>query len=632
MAADWVARAWAGPSAIPSSLRLEWQLVIVRWAGIISIGPGLLLAPLTPAQLWAAYAVIGLDIVFNTAVQLGISRYPRLLTNGLLVMLGDSLITVMIISAAGYRDSPLSYAFFLVAVSAALRYGYRSLLVVGFFVTCDWINKASAPTAPDAPFIIRSVFLCLTAILTSYIYGQVHKTQTALLRQEINEAAAINEALEHQAQHDLLTLLPNRALLQISLEQAIQTYDTSGVTQALLLMDLDRFKDVNDTFGHRFGDLLLQQIGPRAREVLGTSALLARLGGDEFAVLLDGGNSQTAAELGVELVTALEKPFSIEGHVISVGVSIGIALLPEHGCAPDTLLQHADVAMYNAKRRRLGWVLYAPEQDNNTPERITLANELRDAIGQDELTVYLQPQVSLNTRSLKGVEALVRWQHPKRGLVFPDQFISVAESTGLIRGLTHWVLNAALREIHNLAGIGIVVPVSVNFSMRDLHDADLPHTVESLLARWSVHPAQLTVEITESSLMDDPPRALQTIRSLSSMGVRISIDDFGTGYSSLSYLKQLPVDELKIDRSFVQHLANDKKDAAIVRSTIGLAHDLGLQVVAEGIEDMDTWVRLRALKCDTAQGYLISRPMPAQQLPEWVREQWGADKTLAAAA
>jgi len=632
MAADWVARAWAGPSAIPSSVRLEWQLVIVRWAGIISIGPGLLLVPLTPTQLWAAYAVIGLDIVFNTAVQLGISRYPGLLTNVLLVMLGDSLITVMIISAAGYRDSPLSYAFFLVAVSAALRYGYRSLLVVGFFVTCDWINKASAPTALDAPFVIRSVFLCLTAIVTSYIYGQVHKAQTALLRQEINEAAAINEALEHQAQHDLLTLLPNRALLQISLEQAIQTYDTSGLTQALLLMDLDRFKDVNDTFGHRFGDLLLQQIGPRARDVLGTSALLARLGGDEFAVLLDGGNSQTAAELGAELVTALEKPFSIEGHVISVGVSIGIALLPEHGRAPDTLLQHADVAMYNAKRRRLGWVLYAPEQDNNTPERITLANELRDAIGQNELTVYLQPQVSLNTRSLEGVEALVRWQHPKRGLVFPDQFISVAESTGLIRGLTHWVLNAALREIHNLAGIGIVVPVSVNFSMRDLHDADLPHTVESLLARWSVHPAQLTVEITESSLMDDPPRALQTIKRLSSMGVRISIDDFGTGYSSLSYLKQLPVDELKIDRSFVQHLANDKKDAAIVRSTIGLAHDLGLQVVAEGVEDMGTWDRLRALKCDTAQGYLISRPMPAQQLPEWLREQWGANKTLAAAA
>jgi diguanylate cyclase len=256
---------------------------------------------------------------------------------------------------------------------------------------------------------------------------------------------------------------------------------------------------------------------------------------------------------------------------------------------------------------------------------------LRDAIRRDELTIYLQPQVSLDTRSLEGVEALVRWQHPKRGLVFPDQFISVAESTGLIRGLTHWVLNAALREIHNLAEIGIFVPVSVNFSMRDLHDADLPHTVESLLARWSVHPAQLTVEITESSLMDDPPRALQTIRTLSSMGVRISIDDFGTGFSSLSYLKQLPVDELKIDRSFVQHLANDKKDAAIVRSTIGLAHDLGLQVVAEGIEDMDTWTRLRALKCDTAQGYFISRPMPAQQLPEWVREQWHAGQTLAAA-
>jgi diguanylate cyclase (GGDEF)-like protein len=418
-----------------------------------------------------------------------------------------------------------------------------------------------------------------------------------------------------------LTGLPNRVLLLERLQAELGASDRDETPLALLLIDLDRFKEVNDTFGHHYGDLLLRQIGPRLQQVLSEEELIARLGGDEFAVVLPGANSESAVRIARKLLAALEQPFPLNSYSVAAGASIGIGLFPEHGTDSETLLQHADVAMYVAKSTGSGWAVYVPEQDRHSPDRVALATELREAIEQDELRLHFQPQVSLATGRTVSVEALVRWQHPQRGLIPPDEFIPLAESAGLIRPLSRWVLNAALRNYSSWAKAGVVVPVAINLSMRDLHDPELPDTVARLLTTWRVPPKNVTIEITESSLMDDPTRALQIIASLSAMGLRIAIDDFGTGYSSLTYLKHLPVDELKIDRSFVQHMTADPRDAAILRATIGLAHDLNLQVIAEGVEDLSTWNLLTRLGCDNAQGYLVSRPQPSAALLQWLHEQ-----------
>jgi EAL domain-containing protein (putative c-di-GMP-specific phosphodiesterase class I) len=309
-----------------------------------------------------------------------------------------------------------------------------------------------------------------------------------------------------------------------------------------------------------------------------------------------------------------------------VGGSIGIALNPEHGADSDVLLRRADVAMYVAKRSGRGFATYSPDQDQHSPERLALVSELRRAIESDELMLVYQPKVSLRTSRCVGVEALIRWNHPQRGLIPPDQFIPLAEQTGLIKNLSQWVLNSALRQASEWQTQGVAVPIAVNLSMRDLHDPDLPDTVGALLKRWQVIPAHLMVEITENGLMADPARALQTISGLRVMGIRIAIDDFGTGYSSLAYLKRLPVDELKIDRSFVRDLATDEDDLAIVRSTLTLGHDLGLSIVAEGIEDAGTWDLLRRLGCDVAQGYFIGRPLSAAA----IAESFASGQTIAA--
>lgn len=424
--------------------------------------------------------------------------------------------------------------------------------------------------------------------------------------------------LKDQALRDPLTLLPNRTLLQDRLEQTLRSAEGSGDPTALLVMDLDRFKEINDTYGHHFGDILLQEVGRRFEASLRSVDVIARLGGDEFAVLLPTTDTEGAILVARMLTAVLARPMFIEDQAFQVAGSIGIAVSPEHGDDAGTLLRRADVAMYVAKRDGSGHAVYKFDQDINSRGRHRLISDLRRAIEENQLVLHYQPKAELATGRILCVEALVRWQHPDRGLVPPDEFIPFAEQTVLIKPLSEWVLNAAVRQIRVWLDAGLNVEVAVNLSMRNLQDPDLPDTIIRLLSAWAVSPTKLWVEITESSLMADPQRAMSVLTRLRSVGVRVSIDDFGTGYSSLAYLKRLPIDELKIDKSFVKEMATDSDDAAIVRSTIGLGHALRLSVVAEGIEDCKTRDLLIEQGCDVGQGYFLSRPLAAADVTDWL--------------
>jgi diguanylate cyclase (GGDEF)-like protein/PAS domain S-box-containing protein len=428
------------------------------------------------------------------------------------------------------------------------------------------------------------------------------------------------DALEHRAIHDQLTELPNRTLLEDRLAQAVLASRRQSTPFALLMMDLDRFRDVNDAFGHRWGDVMLQEVGQRVQRVLRASDTVARLGADEFAVLVPSADMQGSAVVAGKMLQALEAPFELDGQQVEAAASIGIVLCPEHGDDLETLLRRADAAMSAAKQNQSGYATYSFEQDQHTPGRLALVGELRRAIEQDQLVLYYQPKVAHNPSRVTSVEALVRWQHPEHGIIPPDQFIGLAEQTGLIQALSQWVLNAALRQCQAWRAAGLHLPVAVNLSMRNLHDSQLPTTIESLLATWGVMPAWLTVELTESAVMADPGRAMEILTRLRQMGVWIAIDDFGTGYSSLGYLKRLPVQQIKIDKSFVMEMAADDNDFAIVRSTIDLGHNLGLTVVAEGVENETTWELLTRLGCDGAQGYYFSRPLPDSDLRRRLEE------------
>jgi diguanylate cyclase (GGDEF)-like protein len=432
----------------------------------------------------------------------------------------------------------------------------------------------------------------------------------------------------HQALHDGLTGLPNRTLLRDRTGQAIHQADRELVPAALALLDLDRFKEVNDTLGHHYGDQLLVQVGERLQGALRKVDTVARLGGDEFAVLLPRiETAEGAVAVARKLQAAFEEPFVLEGLTLDVEASIGLAIYPEHGNDGEQLLQHADIAMYVAKETHAGFVLFDPSQDQHSPRRLALLGELRRAIEHQQLVLHYQPKVDAHTGRVLGVEALVRWQHPDHGLIPPAEFIPLAERTGLIGPLTHWVLDAALQQCRDWRQDGHELPVAVNISARRLLDLDFPDEVAGLLTHWRVPARLLVVEITESTIMADPTHALQILGRLNEMGVQLSIDDFGTGYSSMAYLKELPVHELKVDRSFVAQMTSDSRDAVIVHSTVDLGRNLGLRVVAEGVEDSLTLQHLGLLGCDAVQGYYISRPVPAGELIDWLTQQQAATPT-----
>jgi diguanylate cyclase (GGDEF)-like protein len=431
--------------------------------------------------------------------------------------------------------------------------------------------------------------------------------------------ARASRRLRHQASHDNLTDLPNRLALHEEAETTLTGARRAGTLAALMLIDLDRFKEVNDTLGHEQGDQLLVEVAGRLREVLRRNDILARLGGDEFAVLAVLPHRGAVGEVATRVHTALARPFDINGVAVELGASIGIALQPDHGHDVSTLLQRADVAMYQAKVAGTGIETYDPERDPYSAERLTLLGELRRAIDNDELVLHFQPKVALDdARRVIGVEALVRWQHPDRGLLGPGDFLGVAERTGLITDVTRWVLEAAVRQCATWRDSGTALPVAINLAAANIVDITLPDAVEAALVRWNVPGEMLECEISEDTVMGDPRRATEVLERLRALGVRLSLDDFGTGHSSLSYLKRLPLDEVKIDRSFVTGMAIDPSDAAIVRSTIDLARHLGLDVVAEGVESEDVLEVLVALDCDVAQGFLLSRPLPVDQLDGWL--------------
>lgn len=431
--------------------------------------------------------------------------------------------------------------------------------------------------------------------------------------------------LRHQALHDGLTGLPNRTQLYDKLEEGITGAAAHGRGLALLLMDLDRFKEVNDTFGHHFGDMLLQQVAFRLKNQLSSAETVARLGGDEFAVILPNVNDPSQATmLARRLLNTLQQPFVVESQVLEVGASIGIAIYPAHGTDVRTLLRRADVAMYAAKEAQVGYVTHRDEQDAHTPDNLSLVVEMRDAIEKNEFALYYQPKMHLRSGLITRAEVLIRWQHPTRGLLSPAVFIPIAERTGLIRTITDWLLDHALEQCRKWQDEGVPLHLAVNISAKSLQEQSLPAKIDALLNKWKVDPRFLKIEITESSIMADPAHALAIMSMLQSLGVRLSVDDFGTGYSSFTHLRQLPIDEIKIDKSFVLGMISSDADVAIVRTLIDLAHNLGKQVCAEGVEDEATFRLLHELGCDLAQGYWISPPMSTTDLSDWlVKSCWG---------
>ncbi|MFE7444207.1 putative bifunctional diguanylate cyclase/phosphodiesterase [Streptomyces chartreusis] len=428
----------------------------------------------------------------------------------------------------------------------------------------------------------------------------------------------IARARAEEQLRDPLTGLPNRQWLLERIWTALDDAERIGARSALMLIDLDRFRSVNDTLGHLAGDRLLLQIADRLRLALPRGAEAARLGGDEFAVLLPVADSTTSAtRVARGLVTALSSPLDLDGLTLVLEASAGVAVFPDHALDAEGLLRRADVAMYQAKRDRTGVEVYESKRDSNTPDRLGLLGDLRRALDAHEVELHYQPKVRFDGQ-VAGLEALVRWVHPERGKVPPDEFIAIAESSGLMPHLTEYVLETALAQVARWRAQGLHVPVAVNVSPRDVHTPGFAGSVAARLARHGVPAGALQLEITEHVLLEDPQRAADTLAGLTGHGVKMSLDDFGTGYSSLVHLRRLPVSELKIDRSFVARLAVDNEDAEIVRCTVDLAHSLGLLVVAEGVEDDETWERLRDLRCDAVQGWLVAAAMPPEEATAWL--------------
>jgi len=426
-------------------------------------------------------------------------------------------------------------------------------------------------------------------------------------------------SMEHQFMHDALTGLPNKRLLLSRSEQVFKLSARQKKCSSLLIMDVNDFKHINDTLGHKAGDLVLREVAERLLGSLRASDVLARLGGDEFAILLFNNDASDAEKVALKLQQVLSQPFECEGRILSVEASIGIAEFPTHGDNLDTLMRRADVAMYYAKKRNLKTAVYDVMQDQNSIERMSLLKELNHAIKSDGMELYYQPQVQMDGSHRLSVEALIRWNHPQKGMVFPDQFIPLAEDSELIIPMTWWVLETAMKQCAVWHQDGLPVCVSINISANFLQEEHVVERVAEFKRKYQVPDHVFALEITENTLMDDPHQASKTLAEINDMNIDVSIDDFGTGYSSLAYLKHLQLDELKIDRSFVMGMNEYKNDLVIVQTVVNMAHNLGLRVVAEGVENREDWERLAAMGCDFIQGYFISRPKPVAEISEWLR-------------
>ncbi|MDG4823445.1 EAL domain-containing protein [Asanoa sp. WMMD1127] len=555
------------------------------------------------------------------------------------------------------------YALALGAAEAVLRGLGETAFAAG--VSPSWIDVVAVATAAGAWFLVKygtvtiavrlhaggnwwatfrqgvafeSVSIGALLLLAPLLVGGPASRSVALIPLmlvplfAVYRMSRLSSEQEHLARLDPLTGLANRkALLAEVHEQATLHTERAAAGAAdrhfaLLLLDLDRFKHVNDALGHAVGDQLLIEVSGRLVEAVGPNDVVARLGGDEFAILTPRlADASGARDLADRIVATLAEPVALDGLPLDVAGSIGIALFPEHGDDFATLMRHADVAMYDAKHRRDTVVVYAPESDHNTPERLSLLGDLRLALdpdvaapGSGEITMYYQPQIEIQTGEVVGVEALLRWRHPKRGMVDPEELIKVAEQSAVMRLLTRRVVDDVVEQLAKWQAAGVCLRAAVNVSIRDLHTLEIVDQIKERLTRFAVAPDQLQLEITEGALMADPRRVLATISELAKLGVAIALDDFGTGYSSMQHLRRLPLTEVKVDRSFVLGMATDADDHAIVRTVIDLAGALGLRVVAEGVEDERTWRLLRSVGCHVAQGWFYARPMPAEELVEWL--------------
>jgi diguanylate cyclase (GGDEF)-like protein/PAS domain S-box-containing protein len=437
---------------------------------------------------------------------------------------------------------------------------------------------------------------------------------------DVTERKQADETIRRLMYYDALTGLPNRSLLVERLQKELAESRTLGRPLALLLLDLDHFRQVNNTLGSENGDRVIQEVGRRLSDAVGGADQVARLRGDEFALLLPGGDATLGRQVAARLLKALAQPVMIHRLPVEVGASIGIAVAPDHGEEGETLLRRVDLAMQAAKRAGESPVVYSSSCDPYDPHRLVVLGELRRAIESDQLVLHYQPKVDLKDGKVLGAEALVRWRHPKQGLMPPDRFIGLAEQGGLIKALTGWVLDRAVADCRRWEADGRTLSVAVNLSARNLQDPQLADHIVALLESRGLPAGRLELELTESAVLADPRRAAETLESLDHSGVALAIDDFGTGYSSLAYLRKLPVSQLKIDKSFVMAMSNNLEDSMIVRSTADLGHNLGLTVVAEGVEDKPTWDMLAQFGCDAAQGYYMARPMPGAELSAWLRE------------
>ncbi len=453
----------------------------------------------------------------------------------------------------------------------------------------------------------------------------------AMVVDQTNELRAQAQAIERRATyevtHDRLTNLPNRVLLQDRLDQAVHLAHRDHLNMAVMVMDLDRFKEVNDALGRDQGDRLLRQVAARLKAAVQETETIARSGGDEFVVLLPKiAGEQDAIHTAVNISNALKAAFDLGQSKLDVQASIGIALFPEHGSSAEDLLQRAEVAMYSAKQEKSGYTIYEDKQEKNSPRRVTLVGELRQALERDELLLQYQPKIEVKSNHVTEVEVLSRWRHPRHGVIPPEEFIPLAERTGLIKIVTAWVLKTALHQLGEWSRAGIELGVSVNISTQDLHDQELYDRVTGLLAANRLDASQLVLEMTETSIMIDQERAKGMLERLASSGIRISIDDFGTGYSSLAHLSLLPVKEIKIDKSFVIDMKENPKHANIVHAIIDLGHNLDMKVVGEGVQSEHAYRELQRLGCDTLQGDYLSKPLVADALTEWVLDTSRAQK------
>jgi diguanylate cyclase (GGDEF)-like protein len=559
----------------------------------------------------------------------------HLFRNNLVIFGGFPLITGTIfhVLARATHLGPDTLSFYLLVFGA-----FTLALVLNFTgyalgqratAGMSYLNRVREVLVPVLPAELFSALLTVIAVYVAYHLGTLGLVLFGLvlvifqyLVGELLTSKRRSDALQRIATTDELTGLGNREYFRGVVEQRIAAARPTGGRFAVMLMDLDRFKEINDTLGHHYGDVLLRDLGPRLASAIGDGGIVARLGGDEFGILL-GEDTDDPAVLDVvltRLFKSVNQPFRIDELSLEVGASVGVARFPQDGDDSHALLRCADIAMYSAKETQTEYKVYTAEQNQHSVQRLGVLSGIRHALTSDEIVVYYQPIIDLDDLTVRGAEGLVRWQHPVHGLIPPGAFVQTVEQTGLIGPLTRHVLERAIAECAAWRTDGRELSVAVNLSVRNLLDPDLPTQIARLLDAYGLPPEGLQLEITESMIMSDPERALATVSRLSGLGVRLSVDDFGTGYSSLANLRKMPINELKIDRSFVSPMLQDESDLIIVRSTINLGHDLGLNVIAEGVEDGATLEHLAVLGCDLAQGYHVSKPMPADAFSSWLSD------------